>query len=127
MQTTARLFEDGVLQSIRLPPQMIGNSWSRPRVRPMPISGRYQNIGFCWLLQYSVLLWWSDAPLLRVDIFTWERALLFLALGNLIFVPIALRAQPNPGALLSSFSAPSIQGGVSMTFCTLVLPTSAQP
>lgn len=53
--------------------------------------------------------------------FTWERAVLVLALGNLIFVPIALRAEPNPGAFLSAFLAPSIHGGMSITFCTLVL------
>lgn len=53
---------------------------------------------------------------------TWERIALALAAGNLLFIPVALYAHPDPvtlaGAVLSWGPLP---GGVSAVFVTLVL------
>ncbi len=62
------------------------------------------------------------ATLLGQRYFTWERMLLALAAGNLLFVPAALFAHPDAGALaraLGTFGP--LPGGVNATFLTLVL------
>ncbi|HEV8020287.1 MAG TPA: divalent metal cation transporter [Candidatus Lustribacter sp.] len=53
---------------------------------------------------------------------TWERAVLVLALGNLVFVPAALNAQLDPAALGNAlWSWGPLPGGVSTAFLTLIL------
>ena len=53
---------------------------------------------------------------------TWERVVLALAAGNLLFIPAALLAHPDPGAIARAFgSLGPVNGGLSMTFFTLVL------
>jgi Mn2+/Fe2+ NRAMP family transporter len=53
---------------------------------------------------------------------TWERVVLALAAGNLLFIPAALYAHPDPGAIARAFgSFGPIQGGLSIGFFTLVL------
>jgi Mn2+/Fe2+ NRAMP family transporter len=53
---------------------------------------------------------------------TWERAVLVLAAGNLLFIPAALMAHPNPGAIAAAFvSWGPLPGGVTMMFFTLVM------
>lgn len=53
---------------------------------------------------------------------TWERALMALALGNLLFVPAAFFAHASPGALARSVAAwGPLPGGVSRDFLTLLL------
>ena len=53
---------------------------------------------------------------------TWERTLLALAVGNLLFVPAALFAHPSGAALASAIATWSpLPGGVTNGFMTLVL------
>jgi Mn2+/Fe2+ NRAMP family transporter len=53
---------------------------------------------------------------------TWERGTLVLAAGNLLFIPVALYAHPNPAALTSAMlSWGPLPGGVSGAFLALVL------
>jgi Mn2+/Fe2+ NRAMP family transporter len=53
---------------------------------------------------------------------TWERLALTLALGNLLFIPVALEAHPDVAALRNAvvFWGP-LPGGASLPFFTLVL------
>lgn len=53
---------------------------------------------------------------------TWERALMALAVGNLLFIPAALYAHPSGAALAQAVAtwAP-LPGGVSAAFITLIL------
>jgi Mn2+/Fe2+ NRAMP family transporter len=53
---------------------------------------------------------------------TWERALLLLAAGNLLFIPAALLAHPHPGAVLRAlaFWTP-LPGGFNTRFVLLLL------
>lgn len=54
--------------------------------------------------------------------FTWERFALVLSLGNLLFVPAALFAHPDPAAVLRALATWSpIAGGVNATFVMLML------
>ena len=53
---------------------------------------------------------------------TWERALLALAAGNLLFVPAALLAHPSGAALAHAVAAwGPLPGGVNAAFVTLIL------
>ncbi len=53
---------------------------------------------------------------------TWERALMGLAAFNLLFVPAALMAHPDPQALGRAFATwGPLPGGVSASFLTLLL------
>ncbi len=53
---------------------------------------------------------------------TWERALLVLAFGNLLFIPAALLAHPSGGELLHAMRTwGPLPGGSSVLFLTLVL------
>jgi Mn2+/Fe2+ NRAMP family transporter len=54
--------------------------------------------------------------------FTWERAVLVLAAGNLLFIPAALLSHPDVAALTHSLAAwGPIPGGTNAAFWTLVL------
>jgi len=54
--------------------------------------------------------------------FTWERVVLTLSAANLLFIPVALLARPDPGAVARAFGTLSpIPGGLTMAFFTLVL------
>ena len=54
--------------------------------------------------------------------FTWERVVLTLSIGNLLFVPAALFAHPDAGAIARAFATwGPLPGGVSATFIMLVL------
>jgi Mn2+/Fe2+ NRAMP family transporter len=53
--------------------------------------------------------------------FTWERFVLVLALGNLVFIPVALRAHPQPAAILTAIALWRPFPNLSMGFLTLVL------
>lgn len=53
--------------------------------------------------------------------FTWERFVLVLALGNLLFVPVALRAHPQPAAFFASAASLHAFPHVSTAFLTLIL------
>jgi Mn2+/Fe2+ NRAMP family transporter len=53
---------------------------------------------------------------------TWERTLLTLAAGNLLFIPAALYAHPDGGALLHAIGTwGPLPGGVTAAFVTLIL------
>jgi Mn2+/Fe2+ NRAMP family transporter len=53
---------------------------------------------------------------------TWERTLLALSVGNLLFIPAALLAHPNGAALLGAFAHwGPIPGGITVAFVTLIL------
>lgn len=53
---------------------------------------------------------------------TWERVLMTLAAGNLLFIPAALFAQPSGTALVYAVATWSpLPGGVSAAFVTLIL------
>jgi Mn2+/Fe2+ NRAMP family transporter len=53
---------------------------------------------------------------------TWERVVLALAAGNLLFIPAALAAHPDPGAIARAFGTlTTLPGGLSMAFFTLIL------
>jgi Mn2+/Fe2+ NRAMP family transporter len=53
---------------------------------------------------------------------TWERALLLLAAGNLLFIPAALLAHPHPGAVLRALAFWSpLPGGSDNKFLLLML------
>ncbi len=53
---------------------------------------------------------------------TWERVLLCLAAGNLLFVPAALCAHPNPAAIAHAFASwGPLPGGFTANFVTLIL------
>lgn len=53
---------------------------------------------------------------------TWERALLLLAAGNLLFIPAALLAHPHPGAVLRALASWSpLPGGFGTKFLLLML------
>jgi Mn2+/Fe2+ NRAMP family transporter len=53
---------------------------------------------------------------------TWERALMALAVGNLLFVPAALLAHPDGAALAHAIATwGPLPGGFNATFITLVL------
>jgi Mn2+/Fe2+ NRAMP family transporter len=53
---------------------------------------------------------------------TWERTLLTLAAGNLLFIPAALSAHPDGGALLHAIGTwGPLPGGVTAAFVTLIL------
>jgi len=53
---------------------------------------------------------------------TWERALMVLAVGNLLFVPAALLAHPDGAALAHAIATwGPLPGGFNATFITLVL------
>ena len=53
---------------------------------------------------------------------TWERAVLLLACGNLLFVPVAFYAHPDPGALVKALvSWGPLPGGFTAVFLSLVL------
>jgi len=54
---------------------------------------------------------------------TWERAVMTLAVGNLLFVPAALLAHPDPAAMLHALGTwtPAPHGGFTNGFVTLVL------
>jgi Mn2+/Fe2+ NRAMP family transporter len=53
---------------------------------------------------------------------TWERALLLLAVGNLLFIPAALLAHPHPGAVLRALAFWSpLPGGFNTKFIVLLL------
>ncbi len=53
---------------------------------------------------------------------TWERALLLLALGNLLFIPAAFLAHPHPGAVLRALAFWSpLPGGFDTKFLLLML------
>ncbi|MDQ6781656.1 MAG: divalent metal cation transporter [Candidatus Eremiobacteraeota bacterium] len=54
--------------------------------------------------------------------FTWERLVLALSLGNLLFVPAALYAHPDPGAVLRALGTwQPLSGGLSAGFLMLML------
>lgn len=54
--------------------------------------------------------------------FTWERALLALALGNLLFIPAALLAHPSGAALVHALATwGPIPGGINALFVTMIL------
>ncbi len=68
----------------------------------------------------GVLLVLSSLALRRYA--TWERALLLLAAGNLLFIPAALLAHPHPGAVLHALAFWSpLQGGFDTKFLLLML------
>lgn len=53
---------------------------------------------------------------------TWERALLLLAVGNLLFIPAALLAHPHPAAVLRALAFWSpLPGGFNTKFIVLLL------
>jgi Mn2+/Fe2+ NRAMP family transporter len=53
---------------------------------------------------------------------TWERIVMALAVGNLLFIPAALLAHPDAGAIARAFATwGPIPGGVSMALFTLIL------
>ena len=53
---------------------------------------------------------------------TWERALLLLAAGNLLFIPAALLAHPHPGAVLRALAFWSpLPGGFDTKFLLIML------
>ncbi|MEM3841560.1 MAG: divalent metal cation transporter [Candidatus Micrarchaeaceae archaeon] len=51
----------------------------------------------------------------------WERASLFIAAFNLIFIPLAFIVHPNPSSVLSAFETWKIQGGISSFFIYVLL------
>ncbi len=51
----------------------------------------------------------------------WERVSLWIAAGNLIFVPLALMAHPQWGAVVGAFKHWTIPGGFSAAFLFVVL------
>jgi Mn2+/Fe2+ NRAMP family transporter len=54
----------------------------------------------------------------------WERMVMLLALGNLIFIPAGLLAHPDPGQIARSLATwQPLPGGSSTAFLTLVLAT----
>ena len=53
---------------------------------------------------------------------TWERIAMILAAGNLLFVPAAIFAHPDPGAVARAFASwGPIPGGLTLGFLTLLL------
>ena len=53
---------------------------------------------------------------------TWERALLLLAVGNLLFIPAALLAHPHPASVLHALAAwGPLPGGFNTNFIVLLL------
>lgn len=52
---------------------------------------------------------------------TWERVSLWIAAGNLIFIPLALMAHPNWHAVANAFSRWSVPGGMTAAFLFVVL------
>ncbi|MHB1506153.1 MAG: NRAMP family divalent metal transporter [Sulfobacillus sp.] len=51
----------------------------------------------------------------------WERVSLWIAAGNLIFVPLALMAHPHWGAVVATFAHWSVPGGFTAAFLFVVL------
>lgn len=72
---------------------------------------------------------WSAVAALGVDAaillwlryYTWERVSLWIAAGNLVFVPVALMAHPQWSAVSHAFQHWSIPGGVTAGFLFVVL------
>ncbi|PSR30823.1 MAG: divalent metal cation transporter, partial [Sulfobacillus thermosulfidooxidans] len=52
---------------------------------------------------------------------TWERVSLWIAAGNLIFVPLALMAHPHWGAVANAFAHWQVPGGFTAAFLFVVL------
>ncbi|PWI57877.1 metal transporter [Sulfoacidibacillus thermotolerans] len=59
--------------------------------------------------------------LLVLRYYTWERVSLWIALGNLIFIPLALMAHPNWSSVTAAFSNWNIPGGFTPSFLFVVL------
>ncbi|MHB1682926.1 MAG: NRAMP family divalent metal transporter [Bacilli bacterium] len=59
--------------------------------------------------------------LLVLRYYAWERVSLWIALGNLVFIPLALMAHPQWSTVVSAFSNWHIQGGFTPTFLFIVL------
>lgn len=63
-----------------------------------------------------------DAAILLVLRYrTWERVSLWIAAGNLIFIPLALMAHPNWGKVVGAFSHWQVPGGFTAAFLFVVL------
>jgi NRAMP (natural resistance-associated macrophage protein)-like metal ion transporter len=59
--------------------------------------------------------------LLVLRYYTWERISLWIALGNLVFVPIALMAHPHWSEVANAFANWNIPGGFTPVFLFVVL------
>lgn len=59
--------------------------------------------------------------LLVLRYYTWERISLWIALGNLVFVPIALMAHPHWSEVANAFTNWNIPGGFTPVFLFVVL------
>ena len=59
--------------------------------------------------------------LLVLRYYAWERVSLWIALGNLVFIPLALMAHPHWSTVVAAFSTWRIQGGFTPAFLFIVL------
>ncbi|MHB1626760.1 MAG: NRAMP family divalent metal transporter [Bacilli bacterium] len=59
--------------------------------------------------------------LLVLRYYAWERVSLWIALGNLVFIPLALMAHPHWSTVVSAFSTWRVQGGFTPAFVFIVL------
>jgi len=73
-----------------------------------------------WLSALTALV--VDAIVILVlRYYTWERFSLWIALGNLVFVPLVLLAHPNWSAVVHTFATWRIPGGFTPAFLFIVL------
>lgn len=73
-----------------------------------------------WLSAFCAIV--IDAVVLLVlRYYTWERISLWIAAGNLIFVPLVLMAHPQWSAVIHTFSTWRIPGGFTPAFLFIVL------
>lgn len=61
------------------------------------------------------------AILLGLRYYTWERVSLWIAAGNLVFVPLALSAHPHWGAVVQALASWRVPGGWTAGFLFVVL------
>lgn len=78
---------------------------------------------------FGVPALWSDlggvvivcGVLVLLKYYTWERVALTIAAGNLVFVPLALMAQPHWSVVARAFGTWAIPGGITPVFLYVVL------
>ncbi|MDP9728086.1 NRAMP family divalent metal transporter [Alicyclobacillus tolerans] len=78
---------------------------------------------------FGVPTWISDVLAIALDVFvllvlryyTWERISLWIAAGNLIFIPLVLMAKPHWSVVAASFANWNIPGGFTAMFLFIVL------
>lgn len=73
------------------------------------------------LLSIPAALALVSGLILGLRYYTWERAALWIATGNLVFVPLALMVHPHWPAVASSFLTWRVAGGFSPTFLYVLI------